>query len=225
MVRYAAATRGDETLMSRVTKRLKARGTHSAGRQKESKAPLPNSYELGSEVVRIRQRRVFFRVLRNTIYSLATAAAIAVLVVTLILPILQITGDSMNGTLQDRDIVVAMRGSGFESGDVVAFYYNNKILVKRVIANAGQWVDIDEQGNVYVDGVLQDEPYVSDKSLGECDIDLPYQVPENRVFVMGDHRNVSIDSRSTTVGCISNEQVVGKLMICAWPLDRVGLVG
>ena len=130
----------------------------------------------------------------------------------------------MTDTLHDQDIVVAMRGSKTQTGDVVAFYYNNKILVKRVIANSGQWVNIDKAGNVYVDGTMLDEPYITEKALGDCNIKLPYQVPENRVFVMGDHRSVSIDSRNTTVGCVAEEQIVGKLLFCAWPFERLGPV-
>ena len=128
----------------------------------------------------------------------------------------------MTPTLSDGDIVVSVSGSEFEAQDIIAFYYNNKILVKRVIATAGQWVDIDEEGNVSVNGTPLDEPYVFEKALGECDIDLPYQVPEGRVFVMGDHRSVSVDSRSTSVGCVAQEQIVGKLVFCVWPFTNFG---
>ena len=186
---------------------------------------MPSTESLKTELDKERQRSIFFRALRSTSFSLAVVAAAAIIVVTLVMPILQISGSSMTNTLHDQDIVVALRGTDVNTGDVIAFYYNNKILVKRVIAKPGQWVNIDDSGNVYVDGVLLDEPYVSEKSLGECNIKLPYQVPDNRIFVMGDHRSVSVDSRSRTIGCVSDEQIVGRLIFCAWPLERFGLVG
>ena len=185
---------------------------------------MPSTESLQAELTKERERSVFFRALRSTTFSLAVVAAAAIIVVTLVMPILQISGSSMTDTLHDQDIVVALRGSDCNTGDVIAFYYNNKILVKRVIAKAGQWVNIDDAGNVYVDGVLLDEPYVSEKSLGECNIKLPYQVPDNRLFVMGDHRSVSVDSRSRTIGCVSDEQIVGRLVFCAWPFERFGWV-
>ena len=156
---------------------------------------------------------------------LITVAATAVLVAVLLLPVFQIYGQSMTPTLNDGDIVLSVKSGNVESQDIIAFYYNNKILVKRVIAGAGQWVDIDEEGNVSVDGVLLDEPYLMGKAKGECDIELPYQVPEGKVFVMGDHRSVSVDSRSLAVGCVSEEQIAGKLMMRVWPLKNIGRLG
>jgi signal peptidase I len=155
---------------------------------------------------------------------LLVAAAIAVLVVTLWMPVIQIYGKSMTPTLSSGEIVVLVKTTNFKPGDIIAFYYNNKILVKRVIAQAGDWVDITEDGRVIVNGEELDEPYVSEKALGECDIKLPYQVPDERVFVLGDHRSVSIDSRSSQVGCVAEEQIVGKITFRVWPFKRYGLV-
>ena len=185
----------------------------------------PSASALGAELAAERKRTSGFRVLRNTLFTLVVIAAIAAVVTSFALPILQISGSSMTDTLDDQDIVLALRTSDVQTTDVIAFYYNNKILVKRVIATAGQWVSIDSKGNVFVDGVALDEPYVSDLALGECNIKMPYQVPEGRIFVMGDHRSVSVDSRSTTVGCVSDEQIVGKLVFCVWPFNRFGLIG
>lgn len=162
--------------------------------------------------------------MRSTIFSLITVAATAVLVAVLLLPILRIYGTSMKGTLDGDDVVASIKTDSFEPGDVVAFYYNNNILVKRVIARAGEWVDIDEEGNVFVNDRRLEEPYLSDKALGETNIELPYQVPEGRIFVMGDNRSVSIDSRNTSIGCISTEQIVGRIVFRIWPLDKFGAV-
>ena len=144
---------------------------------------------LEQELTRVKHQNRFIAVLRSTVSSLIVVAAAAVILAMLVLPVLQITGTSMTETLNDGDIVVALRGSGYKTGDVVAFYYNNNILIKRVIARTGQWVNIDKDGTVYVDNVKLDEPYVSEKALGDCDITLPYQVPDGRIFVMGDHRS------------------------------------
>ena len=180
----------------------------------------PTLEQLRAELKRERHRKTYGITLRSTIYSLITVAAVAVLVATLLLPVLQIYGTSMTPTLHDGDIVLSVKTGKLEQGDIVAFYYNNKILVKRVIAGPGQWVDIDEEGNVYVDGELLDEPYLDDKALGSCNIQLPYQVPDGRWFVMGDHRSVSVDSRDRAVGCVSEEQIVGRLTFRVWPLNR-----
>lgn len=179
---------------------------------------------LENELRRTRYRNRWFAALRSTLFSLIVVAAAAVIVAMLVLPVLQITGTSMTDTLQDQNIVVALRGSNYEQGDVIAFYYNNNILIKRVIARTGQWVDISEDGTVYVDNIRLDEPYVTEKALGDCDITLPYQVPDGKVFVMGDHRSTSLDSRSTALGCISEDMVVGRLLIRVWPLNEFGFI-
>lgn len=181
--------------------------------------PAPNLEQLEAELKRENYKDRYRSVLRSTIFTLITVAAAAVLVATLLTPVLQITGGSMTPTLMNGEIVVSLKGSGYESGDIIAFYYDNKILVKRVIAQTGQWVDIDEEGNVYVDGELLDEPYVEDRAFGECNIELPYQVPEAKIFVMGDHRSVSLDSRNTSVGCVDKDQIVGRLILRIWPLN------
>ena len=190
--------------------------------ERVKKADMPTLEQLQKEVDRVHYRRDFSRVLINTIYSLVVVAAIAVLVAVLLLPILRIYGHSMNDTLDEGDIVVSLKGSDFQTGDIIAFYYNNKILIKRVIGKAGDWVDIDQDGNVYVNGNLVDEPYLDDKAFGECNIELPYQVPESKVFVMGDNRSVSVDSRNTAVGCVAEEQIVGKVVYRLWPLKDFG---
>ena len=189
---------------------------------KTEELTLPTPQQLEQELGRVKYRKRYRRVLRSTIYTLITVAAVAVLVATLLLPVLQIYGSSMAPTLSDRDIVLTLKTSKFESGDVIAFYYNNKILVKRVIAQAGDWIDITPEGDVYVNGELLDEPYLDEKALGDCNIELPYQVPESRIFVMGDHRSVSVDSRNTAVGCVAEEQIVGKLIFRVWPFDYFG---
>ena len=184
----------------------------------------PTAAAVEEELQRVYYKERYGKTLRSTIYALITVAAIAVLTATLFLTVLQIHGTSMSPTLGDGELIISVKGADFDKQDVVAFYYNNKILVKRVIARAGEWVNIDEYGNVTVDGELIDEPYLLDKALGECDIELPYQVPEGRVFVMGDHRSVSVDSRSTVIGCISEEQIVGKLIFRIWPLNKIGRI-
>ena len=181
-----------------------------------------SSEQWKKELNREAKRKGFWRSFRNTVFALITVAAIAVLVAVLLLPVLRIYGTSMRPALEEGEYVVSIKGSKFETGDVIAFYYNNKILVKRVIAVSGDWVEIDENGTVSVNGVRLDEPYVTEPSLGECDIEFPYQVPESRIFVMGDHRSVSIDSRSTTIGCVSNEQIVGKIIFRIWPFKDIG---
>lgn len=185
---------------------------------------MPSQAQLQRELDRINYRKRYRSVIRSTIYGLLTVAAVAVLVATLLLPVLRIYGTSMTPSLYEGDIVVSVKNMNFHRGDIVSFYYNNKILVKRVIAFGGEWVNLDEEGNVYVNGERLDEPYVMEKALGECDLELPYQVPDGRLFVIGDHRATSVDSRSTTVGCVFEEQIVGRIVFRVWPFEQFGMI-
>ena len=182
----------------------------------------PTVEQLEQEIKRVKYRSRYRTVLKSTIYTLITVAAVAVLVATLWLPVLQIYGSSMTPTLQDGEIVFSVKTEQMEQGDIVAFYYNNKILVKRVIAGPGDWVNILEDGTVLVNDEVLEEPYLAEKAFGDADIELPYQVPDGRIFVMGDHRATSVDSRHTAVGCVAQEQIVGKIIFRIWPLERLG---
>ncbi len=185
---------------------------------------LPSVEELMRERTHERYRIRYRRALRSTITTIITVAAVAVIISYLLMPVLRIYGYSMTPTVHDGNIVLTLRSSNFTKGDVIAFYYNNKILVKRVIAGPGEWVDIDQNGQVYVNEEPIDEPYIDELAYGECNIELPYQVPENRWFVMGDKRSVSIDSRNTAVGCVSDEQIVGRIFARIWPLNEIGII-
>ena len=180
--------------------------------------------ELRQELRRVKYNNKFAATLFNTIGTLVVVAAAAILVANLWLPILQVTGTSMSPTLQEGQVLMASKGHDFKTGDVIAFYYNNKILVKRVIAMPGDWVNISEDGTVYVNDIAIDEPYLKEKALGDCNIELPYQVPESKIFVMGDNRSVSLDSRNTAIGCISEEQVVGRIKFAIWPLSKISKI-
>lgn len=185
---------------------------------------VPTTEQLKKELNRVSYKSRYRSVLKSTVYTLITVAAIAVLVATLWLPVLQIYGSSMTPTLQDGEIVFSVKTSDFVQGDVLAFYYNNKILIKRVIAGPADWVDIKEDGTVFVNDIALEEPYVVEKSFGDTNIELPYQVPDGKVFVMGDHRSTSVDSRHTTVGCVAQEQIVGKIIFRVWPFERIGAI-
>ena len=185
---------------------------------------IPQVELVEAELRRERYKWRYGQVLRSTIYSLIVVAAVAVLVATIWLPVLRIYGSSMTPTLNEGEIVVTVKGGGIHTGDVTGLYVGNRLLVKRIIAGPGQWVNITEDGTVIVDGEALDEPYIEDKALGDCNIELPYQVPDGRFFVMGDHRSTSVDSRHSTVGCIAEEDIVGRIVFRVWPLSQFGPV-
>ena len=185
---------------------------------------LPTRKEIETEIKRVNSRKYFNSLLSKVIFTLISAASVVTIICVLVMPVLRIFGSSMEPTLNNGEIVLSIKTSQYKQCDLIGFYYNNKILVKRVIANEGDWINIDEKGNVFVNDDMLDEPYVYEKALGECNIELPYQVPEGRIFVMGDHRKTSVDSRSTQVGCPSQEQLVGKIVFCVWPIRDIGLL-
>ena len=180
----------------------------------------PTLPQLKSELKRIRYRSRYQRVLWSTFFALVVVAAFAILAATL-----EIYGMSMTPTLAENEIVVSVKSQSVDRGELVAFYFGNKILVKRCIALPGDVVTITDDGLVSVNGEQLDEPYVSELSLGECDLEFPYTVPQERYFLLGDHRESSIDSRSSVIGCVSLDQIVGKVFFRLWPLNRLGLTG
>lgn len=184
----------------------------------------PTLEQLEAELDRVKYKSRYGETLRSTIYILIVVAAVAVLLATLFFPVFRIYGSSMSPTVKEGEIVVSLKGSSFKCGDIVVLSYNNKLLVKRVIAGPAQWVDIDKDGTVSVDGKAIDEPYLISKAYGDCNINLPYQVPDGRYFVMGDNRAISQDSRSSLVGCIADEQIIGRALFRVWPLNRFGVI-
>lgn len=185
---------------------------------------FPSSTAVEQELKRERYKRRYRRTMKSTIFALITASAAAVLVATLWLPVLQIFGSSMTPTLQEGEIVVSVKADQMEPGDIVAFYYGNKVLIKRYIAGPGVWVDIREDGTLLLNGEELEEPYLEEKHFGICDLELPYQVPEGTYFLVGDHRETSVDSRHSSVGCIAEDQIVGKIMFRVWPMEAFGPV-
>ena len=189
--------------------------------KKKWKYELPELGLLQKELKRERYKRRFRRLLRSTTNALVVVAAVAALIATLVLPVLQIAGTSMEPSLNDGDIVLLVKTDRLESGDLCAFYFSNKILIKRIIGVPGDYLWINPDGTVYLNGTELQEPYLTEKSLGECDIEFPYQVPENHYFMMGDHRETSIDSRSTVIGGIAEDQIIGKILCKIWPLEEI----
>lgn len=180
--------------------------------------------EIKQELKKEKFKSRYVKVLMSTVYTLIIVASVAALIATLIMPVLQISGTSMEPTLKEGEIVLALKTKKIKAGDVIAFYYGNKILVKRVIATSGQWVKITDEGDVYVDGKLVDEPYVKEKKLGQGDVKFPTQVSEGSYFILGDDRDTSIDSRMEVIGCINEEDIIGKVLIKAWPIKQIGVV-
>lgn len=185
---------------------------------------IPDARLLEGVLAEANTKKKFKSVIRSTIGTLLVVAAIAALIAMFVLPILQIHGTSMTPTIVNGEIVVALKGSTFKKGDVIGLYIGNKLLVKRVIGGAGDWIDIKSDGTVFVNGEMISEPYVTDKAFGDCNINLPYQVPDGRYFVMGDHRSTSADSRNTAIGCIAYEQIVGRIVFRIWPFSRFGRI-
>lgn len=193
-------------------------------KEPNKEVPVPSLAEIQRERKRIRRKTYYRQALRNTVSVLVVVAAVAVLITTLFLPILQISGDSMYPTLTHNEIVVLLKTRDYQRGDLIGFYYQGKILLKRVIALPEDEVVIDSDGNVYVNAQLLEEPYVTDKSLGDCDLEFPYKVPGTGYFVMGDRRSNSVDSRNSMVGTVSQDDIIGKVFLRVWPFDRLGLI-
>lgn len=189
--------------------------------QDEQRKKLPELNDLKKELQRELYNRRFRKILKSTVDALIVVAAAAAIIATLVLPVLQIAGTSMEPTLDDGNIVLLAKTGKLKTGDLCAFYYSNKILIKRVIATPGDYLWIEPDGTVFVNGVELEETYLQEKSLGECDIEFPYQVPENSFFMMGDQRETSIDSRSSIIGCISQDQMIGKIICRLWPLSEI----
>ena len=189
--------------------------------KKKEEVSLPTKNQVETERKRYRRRKAYNKALRGTVYVLTIVAAVAVLVSTLILPVLQIEGTSMEPTLSNGDIVLLMKTTRFERGELCGFTWNNKLLIKRVIGLPGDWIEIDTDGTVYLNGEKLDEPYVQQLALGECDLEFPFQVPQEQYFVIGDMRESSIDSRNTLIGCIPKDQIVGKVFFRIWPFASI----
>lgn len=188
--------------------------------RRKKKVILPALDQVVQERRRLKRNKLFVRSMMSTLSVLIVVAAVAVLVSSLFLSLLQVSGSSMEPTLYDGQVILLLKTRNFETGQLVGLYHEGKILLKRVIGGTGDYISIDADGNVTVNGELLDEPYVTEKSLGECDIRFPYQVPDGAYFVMGDHRSTSIDSRSSVVGSIRYEQIIGRAIVRVWPLEE-----
>lgn len=190
----------------------------------DEKIEIPSIELLREELAREESRYHFRRTVLTIAGILVVAAAVAALLATRFFVLLQINGASMAPTMREGEVVILRQTKDIEMGDIVGFYYGGKILLKRAIGSAGDYIDIDQEGNVLVNGRMIDEPYLEEKKLGKCELDLPYQVPEGMIFVLGDNRAVSIDSRMKSIGCVESEQIVGKAEFRAWPFARIGIL-
>ena len=204
--------------------REKRKEWKSMKRIKWETSQLPTTADLDKLLKHEKYKRRYRSLIASTISVLVVVAAIAILVATLLLPVLKIYGSSMTPTLEEGNIIFSVKGMEMKRGEIVAFYYNNKVLVKRLIAFPGEWVDMDDTGYVSINGNPLDEPYLGEHAKGDLNIELPYQVPEGKYFVMGDHRSTSIDSRNTAVGCVSEEQLVGRIVLRVWPFQKIGRI-
>ncbi len=194
-------------------------------KKENSQAPArPGTEQIQQEIQRRKRKRSLRRVLSSTVFTLLSVVAVTILLATQLFPTLSIYGSSMSPVLEEGEIALSVKSSSFEQGDVIAFYYNNKLLVKRVICGPGDWFNMQEDGTVYVNGVKLDEPYIETLSFGQCDLELPFQVPDENYFVMGDQRESSVDSRMSQLGCVAREQILGRIVLCVWPLDRIHVV-
>ena len=190
---------------------------------KNTVASLPTKQQVETERKRYRRQKAYNKALGGTVYVLTIVAAVAVLIATLVLPVLQIEGTSMEPTLVNGDIVLLTKTTNFDRGELCGFSWNNKLLIKRVIGVPGDWIEIDTDGTVYLNGERLDEPYAEQLSIGECDLEFPFQVPQEQYFVLGDMRQNSIDSRNTLIGCVKKEQIVGKVFFRIWPFKTIRL--
>ena len=182
---------------------------------------LPTKQQVETERKRYRRQKAYNKALSGTIYVLTIVAAVAVLIATLVLPVLQIEGKSMEPTLVNGNIVLLTKTVNFERGELCGFSWNNKLLIKRVIGIPGDWIEIDTDGTVYLNGEMLEEPYAQQLSMGECDLEFPFQVPQEQYFVLGDMRESSIDSRNTLIGCVKKDQIVGKVFFRIWPIKTI----
>ena len=189
--------------------------------RKKKEVSLPTKTQVETERKRYRRQKAYNKALGGTVYVLTIVAAVAVLIATLILPVIQIEGKSMEPTLYNGDIVLLMKTTRFERGDLCGFTWNNKLLIKRVIGVPGDWIEIDTDGTVYRNGEKLEEPYVQQKAFGECDLEFPFQVPVEQYFVVGDMRESSVDSRNSLIGCIPKDQIVGKVFFRVWPFKSI----